>query len=153
MHESGCWGDYCERRYSGANSHFQRGLSDEGRNRRKNRRVCCAGSFTTVRSAGCCGSFSGGRKWEGGKTEEGAHLWSQFSRMTRGTGKKQASPRGYARLSAALSHGSGGSRNFKKSGWSWSGPTEISKNTCICQSEKPCCNWQIWRTDWEGESL
>ena len=89
----------------------------------------------------------------GGKTEDGAHLWSQFSRMPRGTGKKQASPRGYARLSAALSHGSGGSRNFKKSGWSWSGPTEISKNTCICQSEKPCCNWQIWRTDWEGESL
>lgn len=29
----------------------------------------------------------------GGKTEDGAHLWSQFSRMPRGTGKNRRHPR------------------------------------------------------------
>ena len=92
MHESGCWGDYCERRYSGANSHFQRGLSDEGRNRRKNRRVCCAGSFTTVRSAGCCGSFSGGRKWEGVKQRRGLIFGVNFPECLEAQAKSRRHP-------------------------------------------------------------
>ena len=147
------WGDYCERRYSGANSHFQRGLSDEGRNRRKNRRVLLRRFVHNCPQRRLLREFFRWPKVGGGKTEDGAHLWSQFSRMPRGTGKNRRHPgdmHGFLQLCLMVLAEAGTS---KKSGWSWSGPTEISKNTCICQSEKPCCNWQIWRTNWEGESL
>ena len=43
----------------------------------------------------------------GSKIEGGTHLWGHFPGMLRGMAKKQMSPWGYARLSAALPHSSG----------------------------------------------
>lgn len=72
----------------------------------------------------------------GGKTEDGAHLWSQFSRMPRGTGKNRRHPgdmHGFLQLCLMVLAEAGTS---KSPGGAWSGPTEISKNTCICQERE-----------------